>query len=152
MVFRTLLFLLINFGALGLGGLFTGKGVPGEWYANLNKAPWTPPGWVFGFAWTTIMICFAFYMAYLWQESVDKKIVLGLFCLQWILNVVWNPTFFYYNNIGLALMVIVALSLVVGFLLLNYQSQLQSKSVLIAPYLVWLIIATSLNAYAYLYN
>ena len=42
-------FLFLNFGALALGGLFAGSGAGSNWYAELNKAPWTPPGWVFGF-------------------------------------------------------------------------------------------------------
>ena len=62
MVLRVIIFLVLNFAALGLGGLFTSKGVPSDWYQHLNKAPWTPPGWAFGFAWTLIMICFSFYM------------------------------------------------------------------------------------------
>jgi tryptophan-rich sensory protein len=27
-------------------------------YLNLNKAPWTPAGWVFGAAWTSVMLFF----------------------------------------------------------------------------------------------
>ena len=69
MILRVLSFLVLNFLALGIGGIFTGKGVPSEWYVQLNKAPWTPPGWMFGFAWTSIMICFALYMAYLWPST-----------------------------------------------------------------------------------
>ena len=45
---QLVIFALLNFGALAIGGLFTGGGVSSEWYASLNKAPWTPPGWVFG--------------------------------------------------------------------------------------------------------
>lgn len=63
MIARIALFLVLNFAALGIGGLFSGQGVPSDWYTGLNKAPWTPPGWVFGSAWTIIMICFAIYMA-----------------------------------------------------------------------------------------
>ncbi|NBN98947.1 MAG: hypothetical protein EBV19_06865 [Flavobacteriia bacterium] len=43
-----LLFLFLNFGALAIGGSFTADGVASDWNQNLNKAPWTPPGWVFG--------------------------------------------------------------------------------------------------------
>ena len=67
MILRTIIFLLINFAGLFIGGLFTGEGVPSDWYQNLNKAPWTPPGWVFGFAWTTIMICFSLFKC-LWKK------------------------------------------------------------------------------------
>ena len=44
---RLLFFLLLNFGGLALGSFLMGEGPTGMWYSNLNKAPWTPPGWVF---------------------------------------------------------------------------------------------------------
>jgi benzodiazapine receptor len=86
MLKRIIIFLIINFAGLGLGSLFTSDGVASQWYTNLNQAPWTPPGWVFGAAWTTIMICFAFYMAYAWEASEDKKPIILLFTIQWLLN------------------------------------------------------------------
>ena len=85
MIKRAILFLILNFAALAIGGLFTGDGVPSEWYQELNKAPWTPPGWAFGAAWTLIMICFSFYMALL-TKGIKREIVI-LFALQWILNI-----------------------------------------------------------------
>ena len=44
------LFFVLNFAALALGGLFTGSGVTSDWYTKANQAPWTPPGFVFGLA------------------------------------------------------------------------------------------------------
>ena len=114
MFIRIIIFLVINFGALGIGGLFTGKGVPSAWYTELNKAPWTPPGWVFGAAWTFVMICFAFYMAYLWPTSENKKLLVGLFVAQLILNVAWNPVFFHFHNAALGLIIISALTVLIG--------------------------------------
>ena len=149
---RILIFLALNFGALAIGGLFTGKGVPSEWYANMNKAPWTPPGWVFGAAWTTIMICYSLYMAYLWPAAENKGFLIALFVVQWILNVSWNPTFFYFHQIFMALLIIVGLTAVVGKFLFHYQPLLKLKSLLILPYFIWLLIATSLNAYSWLKN
>jgi tryptophan-rich sensory protein len=152
MTYRIILFFLINFGALAIGGSFTGKGVPSDWYQNLEKAPWTPPGWVFGFAWSTIMVCFTVYMAYLWKTAKNRKLLLGLFIVQWILNVSWNPTFFYYHQVEAGLMIIIALTVLVGFFLFFYRPQLKLKSLLILPYFLWLIIATSLNGYILLNN
>lgn len=43
---KTIIFLILNFAALAIGGLSTSSGVTSEWYNALNKAPWTPPGWV----------------------------------------------------------------------------------------------------------
>jgi tryptophan-rich sensory protein len=147
MVYRLVVFLLINFGALAIGGLFTRKGVPSEWYSGLVKAPWTPPGWVFGFAWTTIMICFSVYMAYLWPIIADKKILIALFIFQWVLNVSWNPTFFYYNNVLFGLVIISGLTILVGVFLLLYWPEMKYKTILLLPYFIWLLIATSLNGY-----
>ena len=147
MVLRTILFLVINFAALGIGGIFTGKGVPSEWYASLSKAPWTPPGWVFGAAWTTIMICFAIYMAFAYEKVKNKKTLIALFSIQWVLNVLWNPVFFYLHQVAVGLVVICSLTVLVAVFLFRYWSDLKLKSILILPYLIWLIIATSLNWY-----
>ncbi len=152
MISRILLFLILNFGALGIGGFFTGKGVSSDWYAQLEKAPWTPPGWTFGLAWTFIMICFTFYMAYVWPMVENKKLLIGLFSVQWLLNVMWNPVFFYYQNVAMGLFVILTLTLLVGFLLVHYYPILKVKSLFILPYFIWLCIASSLNAYIFLFN
>ena len=152
MIKRILLFLVLNFTALGIGGMFTGAGVPSDWYQNLNKAPWTPPGWMFGAAWTLIMVCFAIYMAYLLKAHVDKKRIVLLFSIQWILNVAWNPLFFYSQNIMAGMICITTLTLLIAYLFFHFWKDLRFKSIFLAPYLVWLLIATSLNAYILIFN
>jgi translocator protein len=152
MVRRIIIFIFLNFAALAIGGLFTKDGVTSDWYINLAKAPWTPPGWVFGAAWTTIMVCFSLYMAYLWPLVEIRKKLVGLFTLQWILNVSWNPCFFYFHEVALALILISSLTLLVAYFTLSYRPVLKGKSPLLLPYLVWLLIATSLNAYILVYN
>lgn len=152
MVFRIVIFLVLNFGALAIGGFFTGSGVSSDWYQTLNKAPWTPPGWVFGAAWTTIMLCFTVYMAFAWDSVSNHKLLVGLFGIQWLLNVLWNPVFFHYQAIIPGLLVISGLTILVGFMLFYYWPVLKPKSLLLAPYLVWLVIATSLNAYIVVKN
>jgi len=152
MIRRLIFFFVLNFGALALGGLFTGSGVSSDWYSNLDKAPWTPPGWVFGFAWTTIMLCFTVYMALLWPKTADKKQLAWLFALQWLLNVSWNPVFFYFHQAAVGLVLIVLLTLLVGFFLFRYRQPLGWWSLLLLPYFLWLLIATSLNAYIILNN
>ena len=151
MALRFVLFLILNFGALALGGLFTNSGVNSEWYSNLNQAPWTPPGWVFGAAWTTIMICFTFYMTIVLHRADDKRKLLILFAIQWILNVSWNPIFFYFHHIGFGLIVICGLTILIAFLLFHYRAMLKGYTLLLLPYFIWLIIATSLNAYIFLH-
>ncbi len=123
MAIRLFIFLAINFAALALGGIFTGKGVPSEWYQELTKAPWTPPGWVFGAAWTTIMICFSFFMAYAWNSVSSQKILIAFFVIQWILNVAWSSIFFQFHFLTLGLITISALTLLIALMIIYYFPQ-----------------------------
>ena len=152
LVVRIIIFAILNFGALGLGAYFMGEGPSSSWYQNLNKAPWTPPGWVFGVAWTTIMICFSVYMAELWENSNSINIVITMFVIQWVLNVMWNPSFFKYHHSLLGLIIIILLTGVVAKLFFSNLSLLGYKSIWLLPYLLWLLIATSLNAYIFIKN
>jgi benzodiazapine receptor len=140
------IFLIINFGALALGSWLMDGGSTSTWYMELNKAPWTPPGWLFGVAWSFIMLCFSFYMAYLYKAlpTITVKI---LFAVQFVLNVSWNYIFFNQHLVGLGLLVIVLLTILIAVFLFSYNKQQRLKSLFILPYLIWLCIATSLNAY-----
>ncbi len=146
-----IIFLIINFGALGLGVLLMQNGPETDWYLQLNKAPWTPPGWVFGAAWSTIMLCYSFYMMYLFVVQPNTKVKI-LFTVQFMLNVSWNLVFFNQHLITLGLLFILALTAVVTIFLYDYRKILGLKSLLIVPYFLWLCIATSLNLYILLYN
>lgn len=146
------LFLLLNFGALGLGSiLMGGSPASNEWYQNLPKAPWTPPGYVFGIAWTTIMICFSVYMAQLMSTS-QRRVFIRIYIIQWFLNVMWNPIFFQFHLIVAALFVITCLFIVVFWLGLESRKNVSPYwNLLIFPYVIWLSIAISLNAYPVFY-
>jgi tryptophan-rich sensory protein len=106
---------------------------------------------VFGFAWTTIMLCFSVYMATLYAKTKSVKTVI-LYAMQWMLNVAWNPIFFYLHNPIIGLIVIVALTSLVTYFLFRYRSSQKGFSLLLLPYVIWLFIATSLNAYVVFMN
>ncbi len=144
-------FLIINFSALGLGILLMDNGPLTTWYTHLNQAPWTPPNWVFGTAWSFIMICFSVYMAYLYTALPTTK-VKTLFIIQFVLNVSWNFIFFNQHLVGFGLLVILLLTILIALFLFTYTRTLKLISILILPYFVWLCIATSLNAYILLNN
>jgi len=146
-----IIFLIINFGALAIGSWLMANGPQSSWYINLNQAPWTPPGWVFGVAWTTIMICFSIYMAYLYKKLTNATVII-LFSIQFVLNVIWNYLFFNLHLVGIGLTTIVLLTAVVAIFTVRYYKQLKIKTLLILPYFIWLCIATSLNAYILLKN
>lgn len=142
---------MLNFGALALGALLMNNGPETQWYADLNKAPWTPIGWVFGAAWTCIMVFFSVFMTFLAQnENLIKVIV--LFGIQFVLNVSWNYIFFNQHLIELGLIDIILLTILIFYFFLGFKSSLNNNRFFVLPYCLWLLIATSLNTYIVLYN
>jgi tryptophan-rich sensory protein len=146
-----LIFLIINFSALAVGGWLMDNGPQTNWYLGLNKAPWTPAGWVFGFAWTTIMICFSFYMTSLYLSNKSNKLKI-LFIVQVLLNVSWGYVFFYLQQVEFGLLIISLLTLLIIYFFTAYLKKIRLISLLILPYMLWLLVATSLNLYIVLYN
>jgi tryptophan-rich sensory protein len=118
------LFLLLNFAALGIGSWLMNNGPSSGWYLTLNKAPWTPPGWVFGAAWTTIMICFSIYLSYLVNIKATN-LFWTLFIIQFVLNISWNFIFFNQHAIGIALIVIILLTVLVGYYLFSFLADMK---------------------------
>jgi tryptophan-rich sensory protein len=147
-----LTFLVFNFGALGIGSVLMGSSpLENTWYQELNLAPWTPPGWVFGAAWTTIMILFALYMTVIFRKNPTKQNGL-IYAIHLVLNIGWNPVFFQFHQLFSGLVILIALFVVI--LLTHHKNfKWSDKSILlITPYLIWLCIAFSLNFYAFLFN
>lgn len=144
-------FLIINFGALAIGSWLMDNGPQTAWYTSLNQAPWTPPGWVFGVAWTTIMICFSIYMAYLYKLKPNATVIF-LFVVQFIFNVIWNYIFFNQHLVGFGFTTILLLTFIIGIFTFSFKKDMGTKTLLILPYLIWLCIATSLNGYILLNN
>jgi tryptophan-rich sensory protein len=151
-ILRLAVFLLLNFGALALGAKFTSTGATSEWYNNLEKAPWTPPGWVFGIVWSMIMLFLSIFMTKVSYLNKNIGLIFTLYFVQLFLNIVWNPSFFYFHKTGLSLLIIIALTIIVSLMItveINSQNQ---HYVWLVPYFIWLIIATSLNYYSWAYN
>lgn len=148
----TLLFLILNFGGLALGNWFMGNAILEEWYTNLNKAPWTPPGWIFGFAWTTIMICFSIFLGRLFTINIKTKFLIYAFFIEFLLNSSWNFIFFNKQNIFLALIVMILLTSLLFFYFFKLSKKVGLYKFLLIPYILWLSIATSLNLYILIHN
>jgi benzodiazapine receptor len=145
---RLILFFILNFGALALGSYLMGEGPLGSWYTNLNKAPWTPPGWVFGAAWTLIMVCLSLFMNKAVQVESLRNTILWIYAVQLVFNIAWNPLFFDLHWMGWALVEIIILVFIVGAMALIAKPHLPKVTWLLTPYVVWLCIAITLNAYA----
>lgn len=147
----TILFLFINFGGLAIGSWLMNNGPLTDWYTNLNQAPWTPPGIVFGIAWTLIMICFSIYLGKLFLENNAQKIKLT-FIIQFILNVSWNYIFFNQHLVLFGFITIILLTSTLFYYYLKLSNKVNNYKYLLLPYIIWLCIATSLNLYILIHN
>jgi tryptophan-rich sensory protein len=147
----TLLFLIINFGGLAIGSWLMNNGPLTEWYINLNQAPWTPPGIVFGIAWTLIMICFSIYLGHLFIKNHSSKLII-IFLIQFILNVSWNYIFFNQHLVLFGLIILLLLTSLLFYYFFTLSNKVGNYKFLLVPYIIWLCIATSLNLYILIHN
>ena len=147
----TILFLVINFGGLAIGSWLMNNGPLTDWYTNLNRAPWSPPGFVFGIAWTLIMICFSIYLGKLFTIENTQKLKI-IFLFQFILNVSWNFIFFNQHLVLFAFITIVLLTSLLFVYFFKLSKNVGSYKYLLLPYMLWLCIATSLNLYILIHN
>jgi len=146
------LFLITNFVGLYFGSILMNEGPSSAWYLLLNKAPWTPPGWVFGIAWFTIMLCFSFYLASL-IRIIDSVKFWAIYTVQCSLNISWNYVFFNLQKTVAGLIIISLLTVVMVFYFYKFKNQqLKYTKYLLSPYILWLFIASSLNLYIVIYN
>ena len=146
-----LLFLAVNFGGLAIGSWLMNNGPLSNWYTNLQQAPWTPPGFVFGIAWTLIMICFSIYLGKLFTEENTSK-NRTIFLIQFVLNVSWNFIFFNQHLVLFALINILLLTSLIFVYFFKRSSAVNNYKYLLLPYMLWLCIATSLNLYILVHN
>ena len=136
-----------------LGGLATAPNVDG-WYADADKAPWNPPGAVFGPVWTVLYSLMGIAAWLVWRERdrVDVRRPLTLYVLQLVLNAIWTPIFFgLYPFIGapalwIALVVILAMDVLVLLTMISFWRVSKVAAWLLVPYWAWLLFATTLNA------
>lgn len=141
------LFLLACYLTASLGAMF----VPGPWYDDLNRAPWNPPNIAFPIVWTVLyfLIAIAGWKIFASPESRLKQ----LWVIQLVLNGAWSWIFFGQQWVGMALVDIVMLDIFVTVLLVGcWRKKLRLAGWLLLPYLLWVLLATSLNAYIFLMN
>lgn len=132
-------------------GFASGRAVPSgsenEWYRALTKPDLTPPGWVFPVAWTTLYILIGLALAMIVHArgAVGRGVAIGLFALQFALNLSWTPLFFGAHRVGLALVVLVAILILSIATTFAFARIRRGAAWLMLPYLVWLSFAGVLN-------
>ena len=134
------------------GGLLIGfLTAPGPWYEALAKPSFNPPNWLFGPVWTVLYVLIAIAGWRLWQRERPGA-AMKLWWLQLVLNFLWSPVFFGLEQIGLALLIILALlATILAFLAAAWNLD-RVSAWLFVPYAAWVAFASLLNASLWLSN
>ncbi|THG31483.1 TspO/MBR family protein [Naasia lichenicola] len=158
-VIALILFLAIASAVAAFGTVTTIANVDG-WYAQSMRVAWSPPNWIFGPVWTTLYTMMAVSAWLIWRRRRFEYVrpALTLYVAQLFLNSVWTPLFFGgYELIGvpalwIALAVILLLDVCVLACVLIFWPISRAASILLMPYLAWIVFASSLNLGSALLN
>ncbi len=142
--------LLLCFAVAAFGSQFT----PGEWYEGLRRPPWTPPNWLFGPVWTALYAMMAVGAWLVWQRRRQHgaRAALVAFLAQLLFNAAWSWLFFGIHAVGLALLDILALIIAITVTMGLFFHVSRPAGWLLAPYLAWVLYASSLNAAIWVMN
>jgi benzodiazapine receptor len=138
-----------------VGAFFTTDDSINNWYANLNKPPFTPPNWLFGPVWTTLYILMGISAFLVWRKGLDNKAVrkaLIWFVVQLILNALWSLLFFGLQSPLLGLIDIFLLVFAIILTLICFEEISGWATLLLVPYLAWVTFAVLLNLAIYFLN
>jgi tryptophan-rich sensory protein len=135
--------LLIPFSAASVGMWFD----PGQWYADLVKPAWTPPGYVFAPVWTVLyaMMGLAAWMVWRREGFRGGRAALALFFAQLVLNGMWTWLFFGLHRPLLAFVELIVLWLAILMTLVAFCRIRRAAGILLIPYLGWVTFAAALN-------
>jgi translocator protein len=135
--------LALCFSAAAFGGLFR----PDNWYAQLHKPSWNPPGWIFAPVWTLLYTIMAIAAWQVWKQGgwTARRVPLSLFLLQLVFNALWSWLFFGLHQPALAFVDILLLWTALLATTLAFGKVQRSTGLLLVPYLAWVSFAAALN-------
>lgn len=120
----------------------------GSWYDRLDLPPWNPPGAVFGIVWTilyVLMAVAAWLVARRGLAEPGVRVAVVLYVVQLLLNLAWTAVFFGFERPGWALAEIGLLAVAITATIWAFARVSAAAAWLLAPYLAWVLFASSLN-------
>lgn len=128
----------------GIGGVVTDPRE--DWYAELDKPSWQPPGQVFGPVWSVLYAAQAIAAWLVWKRGgSDSQQALRLFGAQLLLNAGWSVLFFGLHRLSWALFEIAALWIAIAATMAAFRKHSLVAFWLLVPYLAWVSFATALT-------
>lgn len=137
----------ISVGLCLAAGFIAGRFEPGQWYRELAKPTWTPPGWLFAPVWIALYILMGLAVWLIWRQAglAAAAIPLAVFLIQLILNGLWSYIFFGRHAMGSAFAEIIVLWIFILLTLILFWKRQALAGAFILPYLLWVSFAAFLN-------
>lgn len=119
----------------------------GEFYAQLDKPGWAPPGSLFSPVWTILYILMAIAAVLVLRRAgwPGAQPAMALYGAQLALNALWPWLFFGWRLGGVSLAEIVALWVVLLLTVLAFGRIHRLAAALLLPYLLWVTYAAALT-------
>lgn len=121
-------------------------------YDTLTKPLFSPPGFLFGIAWTILYIFMGISYSILDINNLIDKKVKGIYYIQLIVNVIWPIIFFILKARLISCIWIILLLLLIIYMISIFYKRNKLSAYLQIPYLIWVAFATYLNIGVYLLN
>lgn len=120
---------------------------PGDWYAALEKPPFTPPDIVFPIVWTLLYTLMTVSVWRVWQQTtlIGGLPTLLPFIAQLGANGLWSILFFQWHRPDLALVDLIILWALIVVTMLRFYRVQPLACWLLVPYLAWVTLAGYLN-------
>jgi len=129
-----------------VGGLATDTS--SDWYQELQRPSWQPPGSVFGPVWTVLYILLAVSATLAYRDvpgGPRRRWALGLYAANLALNVAWTWIFFQgHAPTAAGVEILFLLGTIVGLIFL-VRPHNRGAALALAPYGLWVAFATALT-------
>ncbi len=143
-------------GLIAIGGVIGSLTKPeiSTWYTLLNRSNLTPPNYVFPIVWSILYGIIGACGWLIWgaQQFSKLTVIKNLYAAGLILNWSWTPLFFHYHFTGFSLMILILMDGVVAAIICLSYGKIRVVSLLMIPYLLWILFASYLNFYIWQYN
>lgn len=140
-----LAWLLLAFATAAIGALASVNA--GSFYAELNRPPWAPPGWLFGPVWSALYALMGISAWLVWRRhhSASVRGALLLFMAQLAANALWSWLFFAWKLGAFAFAEVVLLWCLILATVMTFRRISAYAAALLMPYLAWVSFASVLN-------
>lgn len=117
-----------------------------DFYAQLTRPSWAPPGSVFGPVWSVLYTMMGVAAWLVWKEGGFKAASgpLTLFLVQLVANALWSWLFFSWHLGAAAFVEILILWFLILWTTVAFWRRSTPAGALLVPYLAWVTFATAL--------